>query len=112
MLEELPLSRMPCLRIKLPDFLSSFRIERNHAVRRSGEVQHAIHHERRGFKGRNVMPVRLVAAPVYLAYVISPRALQSTDVAAVNLLERREPRAAGIASIESPFLRKDSARHE
>ena len=112
MLEELALSRMSSLRIKLPDFLSSFRFERDHAVRRSGEVQHAIHHERRRFKGRNVMPVRLIAAAVYLAHVISPRSLQSTDVAAVNLLERRESRAAGIASIESPFLRKDSGRQE
>src|SRR5262249_2548120 len=49
-LEELPLSFRPGLRIKLPNLFPIFCVERNHTIGRSGKVQHAINHERGGFE--------------------------------------------------------------
>src|ERR1041384_6079825 len=112
MLEELPLSGTTGLRIKLPDFFAIFRVEGNHAVRRSGKVQHAINHQRGGLERSHMMPVRLIAAAVRLSHVICPRALQFRNIAAVDLLKRRKTSAARVACIESPFLRGDSGREQ
>src|SRR5207253_9059875 len=93
MLEVLASTGLPGLRIKLPNLFATFRIERNHAVRRSREVQHAINHERSGFKWGDVVPVGFIGAAIHFSHVISPRSFQSGDVAAVNLPERRETRS-------------------
>src|SRR5438874_13812235 len=82
------------------------------SVRRSREVQHAINHERSGFKWGDVVPVGFIGAAIHFSHVISPRSFQSGDVAAVNLPERRETRPADIASIGSPLLGEDSRRHQ
>src|SRR5207302_834061 len=79
MLEVLASTGLPGLRIKLPNLFATFRIERNHAVRRSREVQHAINHERSGFKWGDVVPVGFIGAAIHFSHVISPRSFQSGD---------------------------------
>src|SRR5207249_9730015 len=71
MLEVLASTGLPGLRIKLPNLFATFRIERNHAVRRSREVQHAINHERSGFKWGDVVPVGFIGAAIHFSHVRS-----------------------------------------
>ena len=109
-LEKLPLSCRSGLWIKLPNLFAIFRVERNHAIGGSGKVQHAINDQWRGLERGHMMPVRLIAAALRFAHVIGPRSFQSADVAAIDLPERGESRAAGISSIEWPLLRGNRGR--
>src|ERR1039458_3916746 len=95
------------LGIKSPLFLPRFRIQRNDAVERGGNVERVLYHQGRSLKralGPYLVPVPCASAVGNVAGVISPRDFEILNVFFGNLSERRIARASRIVAVSRPFF--------
>src|SRR5215213_6386106 len=90
-----------------PPLTPRLGIERDDALRRCREIEHAADHQRGGLERRRAPRVAragAVASLLELARVIRPRAREPRDVAAIDLGERGEAHPAGIVAVAAPFV--------
>lgn len=88
-------------RVKRPLLLPRLGVERDDAVVLRRDIQHVIDHQRRVLEvtgARAELLDRLVLGPPF------PGRDQARDVRAVDVGQRRELRAAGVAAVHRPFL--------
>ena len=90
----------PRLRVEAPALAAGGRIERDQFAERRGEVERAVHHDRRRLEAG-----MLARLDVEMASPVGPGGFQLRDVRAVDLREWREASAARIAPVCGPFLR-------
>src|SRR5262249_18843594 len=89
------LRRLAVLNLVAPDFLSSFRFERNDTIS-GGEVHHTVHHNGSGFRRRP--PPRRIRP-------VCPHLREARDVRCVDLRQRRISRACQVVIVRGPFVR-------
>src|SRR2546425_747356 len=68
----------------------------NRAAISGRKIQNAIHHDRRGFRFVFWARAEIIGSP-------DPRNLEVLDIVPINRIQGRIPRAAGIATIDTPF---------
>ena len=89
------------LGIVSPALSSGFRIERDHAIERRGEVKGTINQDRCGFK---TTPLPATVAVRDIAGVKNPRDLELRHVLAIDLSEWRVSQAARVVTVIRPFV--------